>query len=112
MRKVEVHARSEQGGSGLSGKINLKEVQYLIAHKPLALANLEHTSHNKKMIRKSLKILLDSTEGRKTFAVLRNFLQKRAVNHELSKRQDGVRTYLLKEMEQVEKGGLLTGLFR
>jgi len=92
----------------MSGKMNLKEIQYLIANKPLALANLEHSPHNKKMIRKSLKLLLDTSDGRQTFATLRHFLEKRAPGHELSKKQDGVRNYLLKEMVSVEKGGVLS----
>ncbi len=81
--------------------LTLQEVQHLISHKPLALTNLEHSDHNKKIIAKALAQLWTSPAGTATFRTLQAFLADVAPKYRLSPSQDGVRQYLLRELKRI-----------
>lgn len=85
-----------------SQKLTLREVQFTIANKPLALVNLEHSDHNKKVVTKALSQIYKRPYGSETFDVLRQFLRDVAPKYELNTRQNGVRHFLLKEMDRIE----------
>jgi len=83
-------------------KLNLKEVCYLIVHKPLVIVKLEHSIENKKLITKAMKSLWQSPKGRQIFDVLREFLGEVAPKYRLNKCQKGVCNFLLREMDKLE----------
>ncbi len=99
-------------------KLNLKEVCYLIVHKPLVIVRLEHSTENKQLIMKALKSLWQSPKGRQIFGVLREFLGNVAPKYKLDKNQTGVRNFLLREMDKLEaaetgkSGSWVAGLLR
>lgn len=81
--------------------LTLQEVQHLISNKPLALVNLEHSDHNKKVIGRALSQLWASPAGIATFRTLQAFLADVAPKYRLSPSQDGVRQYLLRELKRI-----------
>jgi len=98
-------------------RLSLRETQDLIANKPLALVQLEHSTHNKKIVVEALKQLWQTPSGQATFEVLRTFLRDVAPNYSLNKNQDGVRQFLLREMHRIShpappklRRGLLAGV--
>lgn len=84
-------------------KLTLREVQYIIANKPLALVNLEHSKHNKKIVQKALTVVHKRPYGAETFKILREFLRDVAPKYELNTRQNGVRHFLLRELDRIEE---------
>jgi len=100
-------------------KLSMRETQHLIANRPLALVNLEHSAHNKRIVIKALKQLWQNPRGNATFKVLREFLENVAPKYQLDANQDGVRRFLLREMKSIsespkyaekERKGLLAGV--
>lgn len=84
-------------------KLSMREIQALIANKPLALVNLEHSAHNKKIVVKALNHLWKDPRGQKTFKVLGEFLKNVAPKYQLDANQDGVRRFLLREMSRISQ---------
>lgn len=81
--------------------LSLREVQSLIATKPLVIVRLEHSDQNKSLIIKALKMLRDQPHGQQIFETLREFLAERAVNYHLTRSQNGARLFLLREIEKL-----------
>lgn len=82
-------------------KLTLRETQFLIVNKPLGLVNLKHSKHNKKIVQTALAQLWRHPSGTATFEILREFLTDVAPKYQLNKSQDGVRCFLLREMENL-----------
>ena len=97
------------------GKLNLHEVMYLIVNKPLVIVRLEHSESTKRLITKALNILWRDRKGQVIFSTLQEFLSEVAPNYELDGNQEGVRRFLLREMEKITtqptKKGFFTGFF-
>lgn len=95
--------------------LSLREVQSLIATKPLVIVRLEHSESNKSLIIKALKLLRDQPHGPQIFDTLREFLAERAVHYNLTRSQNGARMFLLREIEKLshqpsKDGGVLNSL--
>jgi hypothetical protein len=84
--------------------LSLREVQSLIATKPLVIVRLEHSEANKSLIIKALKMLRDQPHGQQIFETLREFLSERAVQYNLTRQQNGARLFLLREIEKLSNG--------
>lgn len=81
--------------------LSLREVQSLIATKPLVIVRLEHSERNKSLIIKALRLLHDQPHGQQIFDTLREFLAERAIHYNLTRSQNGARLFLLREMERL-----------
>ena len=83
-------------------RLNLNEVRYLIVHKPLVIVKLEHSTYNKKLITKALtSIWKTHPQGQNIFKVLREFLSEVAPKYAITAAQNGVREFLLREMDRL-----------
>ena len=85
-----------------NSRLNLNEVRYLIVHKPLVIVKLDHSSYNKQLITKALaSIWKKHPQGQKIFKVLREFLSEVAPKYAITPAQNGVREFLLREMDRL-----------
>lgn len=87
----------------MAKKLNLKQIQYLLANKPLVIVQLEHSEQNKKLILKGLQALYRDPSGQQLFQTLQTFLEDRAPKYNLNASQMGARSFLLKSMERIRK---------
>ena len=98
--------------------LTLREVQYLIANKPLAIVKLEHSAQNKKLIVKALEGIGRSPKSLETLATVEEFLRERAPKYNLNKNENGAREFLIREIRKhitapaPKKAGFFSGLMR
>ncbi|CAM2009699.1 hypothetical protein [Acanthopleuribacter pedis] len=98
--------------------LTLREVQYLIANKPLAIVKLEHSPQNKKLIVKALAGIGTSPNSLETLATVEEFLRERAPKYNLNKNENGAREFLIREIrkhitaEPAKKTGFFSGLVK
>lgn len=98
--------------------LTLREVQYLIANKPLAIVKLEHSAQNKKLIVKALEGIRKSPNSVETLVTVEEFLRERAPKYNLNKNENGAREFLIREIRKhisaqpTKKAGFLSGLVK
>lgn len=81
--------------------LNVYEIQYLIAHKPLVIVKLQHSKENKALVIKALTNLSKTRKGEAIFETLKAFLTDVAPKYQLDANQDGARRFLLREIERI-----------
>ena len=110
-------ANKEVASMNQEKKLNLNQVQHLLANKPLIIVRLEHSDHNKKVIVRALKSLWRDPKGSDIFKTLRLFLEERAPRYDLTPAQMGARAFLLRQMDHIPRerpksSSGLAGVFR
>jgi hypothetical protein len=83
--------------------LNVNEIAYLLAHKPLVIVRLQHSETNKRLIGRALRQVWQSPGGPETVRVLREFLDRVTPKYNLNSDQRGVRDFLLREIEGLNK---------
>ncbi|CAM2063847.1 hypothetical protein SCOR_00690 [Sulfidibacter corallicola] len=80
--------------------LNLNEIKYLIANKPLAIVRLEHSPQTKTLICKAISDLKKDVNSKQTFETLLEFLKDRAPKYNLNRNENGAREFLIREIEK------------
>ena len=85
----------------IKGKLSVADVVYFIVHKPSVIVRFENSQHNRDIISLALDQLAMCDRGSVIFEGFRHFLQHVAPKQDLDASQEGVRRYMVREVDRI-----------